>query len=248
MKSKKISVDLTAESANNIKFLREYTGMSQSEIVDSLLNILSPQIVIPLLEVAKDENLTLLDLLENKISVGLYPTHRKAKYWALGLCDENVKIMDVFVAIFQFMAAGINFKAAYDNGLPLVKQFMDVINKNTIIGQTANIKNEIHYMKNQFDSIYNLINHYTLQNKDKYPSIVTQSDLNYVKELYNSFELCSFGKILYVIDDYWYAVGNHTRTYRLLASFARQITDFSDTPITRHNLRKAIIEVSSKWD
>ncbi len=248
MKSKKISVDLTAESANNIKFLREYTRMSQSEIVDSLLNILSPQIVIPLLEVAKDEKLTLFDLLENKISVGLYPTHRGAKYWALGLCDKSVKIIDVFESIFQFMAAGINFKAAYDNGLPFVKQFIDVINIKTIIGQTANIENEIYYMKNQFDSIYNLINYYNSQNKDKYPGIITQSDLNYVKELYNNFELCSFGKILYVIVDYWYAVGNHTRTYRLLASFARQITDFNDTPIIRNNLRKAIIEVSSKWD
>lgn len=248
MKCKKISVDLTLESANNIKCLREHTGMSQSEIVDRLLHIFTPQVVLPLLNVAQDEESLFFDLLENRITVGLHPIHRGAKILTFKLYDSSTKIIEIFEYLFETYAAGIDFKAKYDNGFPFFKQFFEVVNTDVIIEKIPKIKNEIHYMKNQFDSIYGLIEYYASQNKNDFPNTLTKSDLFYVKKLYDEFELCRLGEILQVLEDYWYIVGNHTRTYRLLTALARQITDFNDTLTNRNNLRKAIIEASSEWN
>lgn len=248
MKAKKISVDLSLEAINTIASIKSKTGFSQSDIVDGMLNILKDEDVSVVCSMSSCEKNDLFSVIRKTLIASIYPQNSQALSWILQLySSDNSTLLKTYQHIFEYMSAGIEWKAAHGNGYKLVEHFGWIIDTDTMFEDMPNFEREKNYIVSQFSSIIDLIKNTSFSNNVSHKTSATDFEITRLKQLLSSFEKCNFGDICRVLSEYWEIVGNFTRTYRLLGAIARLSPNFTDNQFERDKLRRILIEISLEW-
>ncbi len=188
-------------------------------------------------------------LIESHLLNDLRPSHEDARIWIESMYLDDWSVGKVLNACFDFLSAGIDWKARYSNALPIV----EFVSKLTCLNdcKLSGKEDELYHFYSQFDSIIDKIEHCLNIEKNDFYKVELQSELNNAKELINRSKSDSksfrFEEFLKTIIDNWRFLNNYTRTYRLLADICILKKNWVDNSQTRYELNQIIKKASNEW-
>ena len=131
-------------------------------------------------------------------------------------------------------AAGINWHAAYNNGLPLIKFILDIINNTSDF-----VCPQDDYIDSKLDSIETKIR---MSNDDSKDAIVIH---NMIGEPFGKKQIIS---VILVLMDNWEILGDWQIPYRLLTVILRDYITHKDTVSERLKYIALVNKLAEEWE
>ncbi len=190
-------------------------------------------------------------IIEDFIMKSIFPKNNAAKSWVTYMYKYNWKTNQVLEAVFEYLSAGINWKARYTNAFPLINFSHQLSYYSQITLDDAEIEYE--YIVSQLDSIKKLLEGICseLEDDDLKKSNL-ESEVNLISEWIDSNKKVSnvvrISTIYNLIVNNWDILNDYTRTYRLLSALESIKKDITDTANIRLELINILKNVSDEWD
>lgn len=221
-------------SSNALKKMMVFSSIRNRVIAETMLSDESDM-----------NNSSISSLMESHLLNDLLPQNQNASIWIKNLYANEWSIGRILQASFDYMGAGINWKAKFTNGLPIVKY----AHKWECIAHNIpdNKAPEMHHFLSQFKSLVDKLE----QDAEVSESFHKKNDAKYSKELYeiavNEFEFLRFSNVYQLIIDQWDSLSDWQITYRLLGDLASMQTAWTDSAESRTELVQILKDVSKDW-
>lgn len=182
------------------------------------------------------------NIIEKTLVDAYLPSDELSRNCIRSIYTNGLKV--TFVQLFEHLAAGIDFRAAHDNALPLVKFAMEMSHR-AMHGLTGEEVVYRHFVS-QCGSIARIIRHHYESGQ---LTFMKKEEINYVETLISQLPSNFVPTNYYnIIINNWEAVGNSTFTFRLLCDLVDlTVGAWNETPERREKARKIIAEVVGEW-
>ena len=235
---------------NTLKVINCYSCKKYKDIIEGFIRDES-EVLQQALSVRREQNLLSIIL----------PKDRNAQYWVEMLYTMKKKnefefgLGDVMNAVFCYLAAGIDFKAAQQHDTKLIVEYaLDELQRMT--GGINKVPQEYHYFSSSLDSILNKLETEEKKNGNLMETVEIREEIKHLKEFQQDlknnpddfFYAKDFTAHIYMaILNFWDILGDYTYTFRLLACIARMQKWRNDAE-GRLTLRNMLIRATENWE
>ena len=186
-------------------------------------------------------------IIEQHLLNSMLPQNRNAAAFVrMSHTDGIMDIEYIFSAVFEYLAAGINWEAKETNARSLVMLYHELsVNSAILTGEEKEWK----YVVNQLDSIAKKLE----QAGKATPDCENELKINaeYVRDIISEIEknptYIRFTSITGLILSNWEWLNNFTFTYRLLSFVSTMQKGIRNDAETRYNLIRILKEITAEW-
>lgn len=190
-------------------------------------------------------------VIEHHLLLAYLPQNKDARFWIENyLYSDNGSVRQTLQAVFNFNAAGIEWKSVHDNLQPLVKFALE--QESLYSSSLTGDEKELYHCCSQIELIFSKLAQLADVSLDMEEKMYYKKEMDYISHLLNdlkespqSFQIISLYQVLL---RNWHMLKGYSITYRLLSDLVALSKNWSNSPFARVELREIIKQVSSQWE
>lgn len=197
------------------------------------------------------ENNSESSIIEQSLLKDILPEHSQASYIVENhLYSETGSVNNTLEALFSYNSAGVNWKAKYDNFLPLVEcaKSLSLYSETILTGSEW----RYHHCCDQLESIITKLRRIQESETDVEKKYMLSNEIKYaedlLKELKNEPEFSKMLNFYNIVISNWEYLKDLSITYRFLSDLAFLDKNMRNSSEDRIRLLTLIQNISAEWD